>query len=189
MADSFSSKLEAVKEQWEKAGLCKKRAREPEDEELFSVQIQRLAGESFQLSVGVNYTFGKVMAMIEEAEKIPYAEQVLIVEGEKYPGWFTLEMAGLKSSSEVILVRQEIEFPLRVAFEDCRMRGVWLDARGSETIEEIKVKIEEKTQIKPSDQFLTLKTLPLEDKKTLTHYGISNDTDYLILHFIPDDSD
>ena len=160
----------------------------------FDVTVKSLAGESIIINVSEQDTIGILMSKLEDALQIPYNEQSLIVQGEKQPGWFTLEMAGITSSSakasiEIILVRQEIEFPLRIVFEDCIMRGVWLDARGSDTIEDIKVKIQEKTQIKLSDQFLTLKTLPLENEKTVAHYGISNDTDYLSLHFIPDDSD
>ena len=185
MASSFDAKLQTVKELWWAKGLAPRS---------FDVTVKSLAGESTIINVSERDTIGILMSKIEEELQIPYNEQSLIVQGEKYPGWFTLEMAGITSSSakssiEIILLRQEIEFPLRIVFEDCIMRGVWLDVRGSDTIVDIKVKIQEKTQIKLSDQFLTLKTLPLENEKTVAHYGISNDTDYLILHFIPDDSD
>jgi hypothetical protein len=45
-----------------------------------------------------------------------------------------------------------------------------------DTIENVKAKIQEKTQIPPDKYFLTFEHKPLEDEQKIEHYKISRDS-------------
>ena len=123
-----------------------------------------------------------VKAKIQEKTGIHPEQQRLILEDKPLVGdwWVTLSEFGIVAGNELTLVKQEPEFTLAVRFTDS-LRAVWLDVKDSDTIEDIKFKIQQQRNIDMQLQTLRHGDIVLEDGRTLSDYNITNATTQILL--------
>ena len=151
--------------------------------ELFTLSVTNMTGDTFGIVTYCDESIKLLKNRIQDQEGIPAEKQHLCFGatpiGQNW--WDLLSTYGInKASAEVSLVIQEVPFTLCIRFADS-LRSVWLDVMSNDTIYDVKVKIQEKTNIAPELQCLRLDALILIDSVTLELYDIGNHTHQLLL--------
>lgn len=148
----------------------------------FLINVHKLGGDGWILKVEPSDTIEKVKTKIHEQSDIRVEQQCLVFEGEVIGKdfWNIVSDYNLQQGSVLQLIVQEEEFTLCIRFADS-LRSCWLDVKSSDTIYDVKVKIQAKTNIAPEMQCLRLDALILIDSVTLELYDIDNSTHHLLL--------
>ena len=133
--------------------------------------VKTLTGKLISLEYDPNDTVAAVKTSVEEKEGIPSNQQYLMFAGKWLDDDKTLYDYSIQNGSTLYLIA-EVEETLVFVKIPASKRTLTFDHDPDATIASIKVKIHERTQIPLEDQVLVFKGTELEDKHTVSYYGI-----------------
>ena len=134
--------------------------------------LRTATGKVITLKVMKNASIYHVKAVIQEKEGIPKTQQQLMFNGRTLVDEQTLNRCGIQHKDTLDLIWL-VEGGMGI-FVKMKSLAITVEAEGSDTIEEVRERIQEKIAI-PRDQQLTLNGRSLEDGQTLSHYNVQHE--------------
>ena len=143
---------------------------------VIKILFKMLTGKNFYLLVKSSDTLKETKIKIENKEKIPIEQQRLLFAGKELEDNKTFNDYNIKNEDTIHLALR-LKGVMKILIKTINQKILNLDANYSDTIKDIKIKIEEKEGILPNHKYkLIFSGKKLEDSKTLEYYNIKNGT-------------
>ncbi|KAJ0817851.1 putative Ubiquitin-like domain-containing protein [Helianthus annuus] len=138
--------------------------------------VNSCTGKTISLLVNPTYTISKVKSQIEYKEEVPVDEQVLIFNEMVLSDSGTLSEFHINRKSTITLVRKSRGFTesMQIFIKMLTGETITLEVKPSDTIHNIKAKIQDVVDIPPDEQELIFNEMYLHDIDTLASYNISS---------------
>ena len=133
-----------------------------------------VTGKIITLEVKPSDTIENIKTMIQDKEGIPPDQQALMFAGETLKDEYALYLYGIQRESVIDLVILGKIMPIFV--KTLTNKVITLDVKPSDTIENIKTKIQDKEGISPYQQRLISAGKELENKHTVFYYNIQQES-------------
>jgi ubiquitin C len=146
--------------------------------------VETLAGTTITLEVESSETIDNIKERIKESEGFPKGQQCLIFDNKQLEDNSTLADNNISEGSTLLLVLRHmlLRGTMHISIYMFSGKVVTLEVKRSDTIDNVKLKIYEKTHTRHIQQMIIFDGIKLEGSKTLAYYGIEDgDT----LHMMP----
>ncbi|MFS7908382.1 putative Ubiquitin-like domain-containing protein [Helianthus anomalus] len=156
------------------------------DKAVISMEIfvNSCTGKTISLLVNPTYTIEEVKSQIEYKEEVPVVEQVLIFNEMVLADSGTLSEFHINRKSTITLVRKSRGFTesMQIFIKMLTGETITLQVKPSDTIHNIKAKIQDEVNIPHDEQELIFNEMYLHDIDTLASYNISSKSTLTFTH-------